>query len=142
MKKDLFTISSELDDLQYRMEISAKLVDLAHIAFTEGSCVPQREDFEALYSIYCQQYELCKKLKCCADNLNIYSKGIQANDQDTVAGLLSTLREAYQSGKDGNSDYCRRTSRMSVYFADRPEDANTYNIAVNAMYESGRRRDV
>ena len=70
MKNDLYSIYSGLDDLLYRLENSVKLVDFAHIAFTQGDNAPQKEDFEALYSIYDMQADLCKELRQHIDDLS------------------------------------------------------------------------
>ena len=72
-----YSIGSQLDEICYKLEQSAKLIDFAHVTFTQGDTEPEKEDFEALYFIYETQRDLIKQLRDLSETL-CSSKGATA----------------------------------------------------------------
>jgi len=131
---DLWHIGAELDDAAYMLESSARLVLLVHTAFIDGQSEPGKEDFEALFPVFCQIDDLAKKVREIGADLQEYRH--RAAEDDGAAAVLRTLGEAYQAGLTGQPP--RHIPNITTTEQGQREKMELYREAMNAMYMRGQ----
>ena len=65
----LNTIAFDLDAICGDFENTTQLIDLMRRAYMSAEEQPQPQDFEALFAIYQQQGELCRKFRACVEDM-------------------------------------------------------------------------
>lgn len=131
---DLWHIGAELDEAAYMLESSARLVLIMHTAFIDGQNEPDKDDFEALFPVFCQIDDLAKKVRQIGVDLQEYRHS--AADNDGAAAVLRTLGEAYQAGLAGKPQ--RHLPNITATEPGQREKMELYREAMNAMYLRGQ----
>ena len=132
---DLWHTGAELDDAAYMLESSARLVLIMHTAFIDGQSEPGKDDFEAIYPVFCQIDDLAKKIR--EIGIQLQTIRTSAADRDGAADVLQTLNEAFMAGREGRPP--RHVPAISCADEATREKMKIYGEAMIAMYQRGRR---
>lgn len=128
---NLWHTGAELDDIAFRLEISTRLVLIAHTAFIDGQNKPDKRDFDALYSVFLQQDDIVKEVREISEQLQTIRTATA--EQDGAADVLRSLHEAYQAGHEGKPP--KHTPTLT---GAEPDTMGFYSEAMTAMYQWGK----
>lgn len=133
----LLTLCGDLDDIAFRMESSARLVLITHTAFTEGPNEPNKDDFNALLSIYFQQAALIDELR---DTVSVMQAAGRDPDpeSDETADVLRALHESFTAGKEGRPP--RHLPDITAADPATRESMEHYREAMTALYYWGAKK--